>query len=340
MSRVTINDIAKRAGVSIGAVSFALNGRKGVSSETRERVIRVADELGWAPSSAARSLAEAKTNTFGFVLARNPRTLGVESFYMQFIAGIEVELQERGYGLLLQVVPSLDDELETLAAWSASRHVDGVFVVDVEVGDPRIELLSKPGALPALVVGDPSMAGDLTSVWTDDATSMRESLRYLSTLGHRRIVRVSGLSSLAHTAIRDAAFTDEVARLGIDGTIVSTDYTVNEGAAATRRVLASQDRPTALVFDNDVMALAGLGVANEMGLNVPDDVSIVAWDDSTVCQYTYPKLTALSHDVVAFGSHAARRLFGVLAGAPSEAHLDSTPTLTPRGSTGRAPAAS
>ena len=92
--RVTISDIAERAGVSIGAVSFALNGRKGVSDETRERVLRVADELGWAPSNAARALAEARTETFGLVLARDPHNLGVESFYMEFFAGLEIELSK------------------------------------------------------------------------------------------------------------------------------------------------------------------------------------------------------------------------------------------------------
>ena len=159
-SRVTITDIAERAGVSIGAVSFALNGRKGVSEETRARVIGVAEELGWAPASAARSLAESRTETFGLVLTRDPRMLSVESFYMEFLAGIEIELSTRSYGLLLQVVPTSAAELGTLTKWRNTHRVDGVILVDLALDDPRVVLFAKPRALPVVVVGDPSLAGD------------------------------------------------------------------------------------------------------------------------------------------------------------------------------------
>jgi DNA-binding LacI/PurR family transcriptional regulator len=331
---VTISDIAQKAGVSIGAVSFALNGRKGVSEKTRERVLEIANELGWEPASAARSLAEARTETFGMVLARDPRNLGVESFYMQFLAGLEVELARRSYGLLLQVVPSREDELATLEKWRRSRRVDGVLLVDVETDDPRILLSAQPGALPALVVADPSVAGGLPCVWTDDATSMREAVRYLAGLGHRKIARVAGLDSLAHTRIRDTAFLDEASILGLQVDILRTDYSPESGAAATRRALATDEPPSAFVYDNDVMAVAAVTTAMELGLRVPDDVSFVAWDDSVLCEHTFPKLTALSHDVVAFGSHVARRLFDIVDGVGAGAFLDSTPTLVVRGSTG------
>lgn len=332
---MTISDIAERAGVSIGAVSFALNGRKGVSDETRARILRVADELGWAPSTAARSLAEAKTETFGLVLARDPHNLGVESFYMEFFAGLEVELSKRGYSLLLQVVASPDDALETLRKWHRTRQVDGVVLTDLTVDDPRAAFVAQAG-MPAVVVGDPSIAGGLTSVWTDDAASMREAVRHLAELGHRRIARVSGLHTLAHTRIRDDAFDDEARTLGIEGRVLHTDYTPVLGERVTREALTGADAPTAFIYDNDVMAVAGLTVAMELGLGVPSDVSIVAWDDSVLCEHTLPKLTALSHDVVAFGSHVARRLFDVVEGADPAAFLDSAPALVIRGSTGLA----
>jgi DNA-binding LacI/PurR family transcriptional regulator len=335
--RVTINDIAARAGVSIGAVSFALNGRKGVSAATRERVLNVADELGWAPTSAARSLAEAKSNTFGLVLARDPRNLGVESFYMQFLSGLEIELSRRGYSLLLQVVPTPEEELETLTRWRNTRRVDGCWLVDVTVDDPRIALALKPNALPTVVVGDPSVAGGLTAVWTDDDASMREAVRHLAALGHRRIGRIAGFGQLIHTRIRNDAFVDETGKFDVEGVLLRTDYTPEAGARVTREALTSEHPPTALIYDNDIMAVAGLTVAMELGLRVPADLSIVAWDDSVLCEHTFPKLTALSHDVVGFGSHVARRLFDLIDGAVPASFLDSTPNLQARGSTGPAP---
>lgn len=338
--RVTISDIAARAGVSIGAVSFALNGRKGVSEETRERVLKVAAEMGWVPSAAARSLAEAKTETFGMVLARNPKVLGVETYYMQFIAGLETELSTRGYSLLLQFVPNRDEEIKTLNKWRNSRRVDGVLLVDLTVDDPRVPLLAETAdTMPALVIGDPSVAGDLACVWTDDASSMREAVRHLAEFGHRKVARVSGLSRFAHTSIRDEEFLKESEKLGLDPIIARTDYTPDNGADVTRELLISDAPPTALIYDNDVMAVAGLTVALELGISIPEQLSIIAWDDSILCEHTFPRLTALSHDVVASGEHAGRRLFELIDGVAPAAHLDYTPRLIARNSTGPAPEA-
>jgi len=106
-----------------------------------------------------------------------------------------------------------------------------------------------------------------------------------------------------------------------------------EGARATRRLRSSAARPTAVIYDNDVMAIAGLSVAQEMGLTVPGDLSIVAWDDSPLCRLVHPPLTALGRDIPAYGAHAARQLLAVIAGEPAAVVQDETAHLTPRGST-------
>ena len=138
MSRVTINDIARRAGVSKGAVSYALNGRPGVSEKTRTKILDVAHELGWAPNRTARMLSGSRTETFGLVLARDPRTLGSEPFYMEFVAGLQSELSRRGYALLLQLTSTSADELELYPRWWSEQRVDAVVVVDIHVSDPRV----------------------------------------------------------------------------------------------------------------------------------------------------------------------------------------------------------
>lgn len=333
--RITITDIAARAGVSIGAVSFALNGRDGVSEATRERVVAIARDMGWAPASAARSLAAKTTETFGLVLTRDPATLGLETFYMRFIAGVEIELARRSFGLLLQVVASAEEEMETLRKWRAARRVDGVFIVDLVVEDARINFLTGPMALPAVVVGDADIANGLTSVSTDDDEAMRVAVRRLAVLGHKHVVRISGLESLAHTQVRDRAFREEAFELDVATDIVRTDYSLKAGAEATRAALTRPERPTAIMFDNDVMAVAGLSVALELGLRVPGDVSLIAWDDSVLCEHTFPPLAALSRDVVELGSHVARRLFEVVDGVEPAQYRDATPVLVERGSLGR-----
>lgn len=335
--RVTITDIAQRAGVSIGAVSFALNGRKGVSDETRARVMAVADELGWAPTSAARSLAESKTDTIGLILARDPYSFGVESFYMKFFAGIEIELSKRSFGLLLQIVGSLEDELATTKKWRNARRVDGLIAVDMRVDDPRLDIARAAGALPTVIVGAPKQADGLMSVGTDDAAGIAEAVEHLSTLGHRRIARVSGLPELLHTQIRDDAFREQIVAIGGEGVILPTDFSPQAGADATTELLSRQDPVTAIVYDNDVMAVAGMRVAAERGVRVPEDLSIIAWDDSVLCLYTQPTLTALSHDVVEFGTQVARRLFELIDGGAASSYLVTPPQLEVRDSTGPAP---
>jgi DNA-binding LacI/PurR family transcriptional regulator len=332
VKRVTINEIARRSGVSKGAVSYALNGRPGVSADTRARILDIAHELGWAPNRTARLLSGSRTDTFGLVLARDARTLGSEPFYMEFVAGLESELSARSYGLLMQVVSDLEAELALYPKWSSERRVDGVVIVDVRVEDPRIRAL-RTLEIPSVFVGDPSMTGGFPTVWTDDTSAMEDAIRYLYQLGHRCLARVAGLPDLSHVQIRDAAFTRVTKRHGLEGTIVHADFSEAAGRIATRQLIEANAPPTALLFDNDLMAVSALSALSELGVPVPDQVSLLAWDDSALCRITHPQLSAMSHDVMSFGAHVGRRLFGVLDGAEPAAYLDATPQLVARGST-------
>ncbi|MFD6181597.1 LacI family DNA-binding transcriptional regulator [Streptomyces goshikiensis] len=332
--RPTIKDIARQAGVSESAVSFALNDRPGVSRDTRARIRRVAEELGWQPNSAARALSGERSGAVGLVLARPAHTLGVESFFLQLVSGIQEVLAAGRIALLFQVVEDIDAECAVYRRWWAERRVDGVLVVDPRTRDPRPALLEQL-ALPAVLIGGAG-GGAQSSVWADDARAMTRVLEHLHGLGHRRITHIAGLPGLAHTARRMASLRTEAARLGLDpGQVrsVVTDYSDAEGAAATRRVLAEPAPPTALVYDNDVMAVAGSAVAAELAIPVPDRLSIVAWDDSALCRVTHPRLTALVRDTAAFGRLAAEELLTVLAGGPPRVREAERPRLEPREST-------
>ncbi|MBT2421165.1 LacI family DNA-binding transcriptional regulator [Streptomyces sp. ISL-22] len=333
--RVTIKDVAARAGVSKGAVSLAFNHKPGLSEATRDRIFRAARELGWAPNLTARTLAGSRVDVVGLAVCRPARLLGLEPFYMEFISGVESVLTEHSCSLLLRLVRTVEEEAGLQEAWWRGRQIGGSILVDFRADDPRVALAERLG-MPVVAVGHPSLTGGLTSVWTDDATAVTEAVRYLAALGHRRIARVGGAAGFGHTAIRTAAF-DEAARgLELAGALqVATDFSGEAGARATRSLLtaAPPDRPTAIVYDNDIMAVAGLSVAAEMGLRVPEDVSLLAWDDSQLCRLTHPTLSAMSHDVHGFGAEVARTLFGVIMGDGAGSHPVPTPVLTPRGST-------
>ncbi|MGW4792037.1 LacI family DNA-binding transcriptional regulator [Nonomuraea sp. NPDC004297] len=332
MKRLTISDIAERAGVSIGAVSFALNGRPGVSETTRRRILAIAAEMGWRPNAAARGLSESRAHTVGLVIARSADTLGVEPFFMKFIAGMESELAITRTALLLQVVPDHARSIEAINDWWAERRVDGLIVMDLWAEDARLPVLESMG-IPAVLVGRPRPGG-MPAVWSDDAAAVTEAVDFLVGLGHRRIARVAGLPALEHTQVRTAAFHAAMERHGLSpAAVVDTDYTWAAGARATRDLLAATDRPTAITFDNDVMATAGVSVARQLGVGVPQELSIVAGDDSQLCEMVFPTVTALSRDVQAYGAHTARTLVSLLDGGSPGSFQDTTARLVARQST-------
>ncbi|MDV9176433.1 LacI family DNA-binding transcriptional regulator, partial [Streptomyces sp. W16] len=194
-TRVTIKDVAARAGVSKGAVSLAFNHKPGLSDATRKRIFEAARELGWAPNLTARSLAGARVDVVGLAVCRPARLLGLEPFYMEFISGVESVLIEHSCALLLRLVRNPDEEVGLQESWWKARQVGGSILVDFRADDPRVAVVRRLG-LPVVAVGHPSLTGGLTSVWTDDTTAVTEAVRYLAALGHRRIARVGGSAGL------------------------------------------------------------------------------------------------------------------------------------------------
>jgi DNA-binding LacI/PurR family transcriptional regulator len=334
--RPTIADIAAAAGVSKGAVSYALNGKAGVSAQTRARILEIAARMGWHPSSAARALSDGRSGAIGLVVDRPAWVLGIEPFFMQLISGVEAGLAATGTALLLQVTEDAQAEEAAYRRWWGERRVDGVLLVDLRDDDPRLGLLRDLG-LPAVVVGHAGGDLDAPSVWMDDGAAVRETLAYLVAMGHRGIARVAGPRHFVHTRERSEVFALAAAELGIpEVPCVHTDYSGEDGARATRRLL-SGPRPTAIVYDNDVMAVAALSVTQEMGVSVPGELSIVAWDDSELCRLVHPALTAVSRRVPEHGSRAVAALLALVAGERvPDVRLDP-PVLVPRGSTAPAP---
>ncbi|WP_418961035.1 LacI family DNA-binding transcriptional regulator [Streptomyces tritici] len=333
MARPTIADIARRAGVSKGAVSFALNGRPGVSETTRARILQVAQEMNWRPHSAARALGGARADAVGLVLARPARTIGLEPFFGQLLSGLQAGLSVRGTALQLLVVEDTAAEIEVYRRWTSEHRVDGFVLVDLQVRDPRVPVLEELG-VPALVIGGPGRHGSLPSVWADDREAMVSIVDYLAALGHRRIAHLAGLPAFQHTQRRIRAVRDSARRLGLTAVSLPTDFSDAEGAAATRTLLARPERPTAIIYDSDVMAVAGLGVAAEMGVAVPGELSIVSFDDSALARIVHPALTALSRDTFALGEQVARTLLAVVDDPDTAGDTKNpTPRLTVREST-------
>ena len=340
--RATITDVARRAGVSKGLVSFVLNDRPGVAPATRERILTAVSELDWRPSQAARSLTNDRAYAMGFVLARPAELLAVDPFFPAFIAGAEAELSARNSSLILQVVPDVAAELDTYRRLVADKRVDGVLVADLRVDDPRPRALAEMG-LPAVTLGRPDGARTGPAVVIDDAPGVVAAVDHLADLGHQRIAFVGGPDVFLHARHRRDAWRTTLERrrlpyhepLELDG-----DFSGDTGAKAMARLLATdaRDRPTAVLFANDLMAVAGVAEAQRQGCRVPDDISVVGFDDIAVAAHMHPSLTTVAQDAVAWGRAATRAVFDLVEhGTASDVELPPA-RLVVRGSTAKAPA--
>lgn len=333
-SKVTISDVAKAAGVSNSAVSYALNDKPGVSAETRDKVLRVAERMGWRPNSAAKALSDASTRSIGLVLTYDTDVLSVESYTMELIAGLTAELEAEGYSLLVRSSQSRQAEEAVLREWVATGAVDGILLMNIELGDPRVDLFRQHPEMPVLLLCDGSLAGGLTALADSEQLAAHRLVDYCHELGHRHIARVAGPEHIGHTFIRDNAFMEETAALGLRYSCLHADYSPAGGERCTRRLLSVGQRPTAIIYDNDVMAIAALKAARQLGIGVPDELSIISWDDSFLCSASVPGITALGRNVVERGRQSARMLLDLINGKPVESRTDEVSELILRDSSG------
>jgi DNA-binding LacI/PurR family transcriptional regulator len=320
--------------VSKSAVSFALNGRPGVAPTTRERIQRAAADLGWTPSHRARALASDRALAVGLVIARAPETLGADPFFPAFIAGVESALAPLGQSLLLHVVPDREREVDGYRRLAGTGRVDGVFLTDLRVDDPRPALLRELG-LPAVLIA-PSCADHPSAacVCVDDRPGIRAAVEHLVELGHTRVAHVAGPEEFVHSASRRDAWAGALADAGLEpGPLVRADFSAQGGADATKELLDLAEPPTAVVYANDLMAIAGAAVAASRGVDVPDDLSIVGFDDTEVSAHLRPPLTTVRTDAFAWGRASAVRLTALVEGSEAPDLSVPSPDLVIRSST-------
>ncbi len=308
-TRPTLKEIAKKVGVSESAASLALSGKPGVSDATRSRVLQVAEELQWTPNHAARVLSGAPSQTVGFVIARDIEDVGSEAFFLHFITGIQSRMSARGYGLLLQSVASVEEEIALYRQWRSANRVDAVVLVDLRFDDPRPSALAQMD-LPAVLTGAADPQGRIPAITLDDAALMRQILDYLRSKGHTRIAYICGDLHLLHIGQRVKEFRAELS----NGLVLETDFAPASASEAMSEALDSKDRPTAVIFDNELLAAAGMGEIRARGLSIPEDISVIVWEDSAAVQFMDPPLTALSRDAFALGQLVAQKLLDQING--------------------------
>ncbi|HEY3727929.1 MAG TPA: LacI family DNA-binding transcriptional regulator [Solirubrobacteraceae bacterium] len=325
--------MARRAGVSAAAVSFAVNGRPGVGVQTRARILDVAKDLGWRPSASARALTEARTRTIGLVLSRAHEELEVDSFFVRFLSGVERMLAPAEYALLLQLLPAggAANVLEAYERLAAAGRVDGFLITDPELEDPRFALLAEIG-LPVVVAGRPGAGSPFPWLETEHDLGAILAVEHLVGLGHERIAFLGGSPRYEHVQRRLVRWREALSAAGLGGGPVV--FAEGDLSAAVPPVL--EGRPSAVVCTSDTLAMALVAVARARKIAIPSELSITGFDDSAMAVLSSPALTSVRVDYGEFGAAATAALLAELSGAKPGAYKPSAPVLEVRASTSAA----
>ncbi len=309
--RVSITDVAREAGVAISTVSAALNGRTGVSEDTRQRIAGVAERLGWVPSIRGRSLVARRAWTVGLLMQRPASVLEADPFFAGFIGGIETVLDDAGYALLLQLADSRDGVLKRVPQWAHSEVVDGIYLTDVQSDDPRFALIERLG-LSAVAINCATHPG-VATVDQQHHPGMGALLGHLLDLGHTRIAHVSGPDGFVHSAEREAVWRTTLTGAGVrPGALVRGDFTSEGGARAADQLLAGDQPPTAVVCANDLTAIGFISRASALGFAVPAQVSVTGFDGIQLSGFTTPPLTTVQTSPHDLGAEATRLLLHLI----------------------------
>ncbi len=328
-SRPTIRDVAARAGVSRQTVSRVINGDQRVADSTRVLVERAIAALQYRPNVIARSMAQGRTRTLACL---SPNL--TDFTFAQIIEGAEAEARQHGYFLLSSSAPDSVTFAALVEQLVMHRRVDGVLVINPYIDDRYRHIVSET---PVVLIGSRSRDRALSSICLDDHNAARAAVGHLIGLGHRRIAMIHGPLAEDCSQDRNAGYAAalQAAGLPVDpGLIVGGDWSATSGDLAARQLLAGGASFTALFAQNDRMAVGAIRALREAGRRVPEDISVMGFDDIPLASYFDPPLTTMRQDMPGIGQRAAQLLIRALeASEAAPEHVSAPAELVVRQST-------
>jgi LacI family transcriptional regulator len=308
---VTIDEIAKLSKVSVSTVSKALNGYTEISEKTRNRVIEIADQLGYMPNATAQSLVRKRSNTIGVVYEVE---YGLKNlFFSGVLEAFRKNVESNGYDILL-LSHNTDSGLDYLRHCQ-SKNVDAVLVVSGGDNHESITKLCQSNL--AVLTLDPHEKSS-NSIYSDSYVSIRRSCKYLYDLGHKKIAFINGSYTNFIGRERLRAYLDFMHEKGLEPMYLpdrsNESYSYEEGHHTMKLIFETYGLPEAVCSVSDLMAVGAINYLNTHGFSVPHDVSVIGFDDLQVCEIVTPKLTTVRQNYEAFGELACQTLMGMIEG--------------------------
>lgn len=313
---VTIIDVAKKAGVSPSTVSRVLSNHPRISPATSARVRDVMKELGYHPNIMAKSLVSKTTNTIGVILPRPAEELFLNLFFPEFIRGILSQSSKMGYDLVMTSGASEREEVEAITRLVKGRRVDGVLLLSSRQNDPVISLLEED-KFPFVLIGRSPEYPDIISVDNDNVQAAYDATKHLIALGHKRIGFVSGPPNLVISRDRMEGYQKALAEAKLpmrSQWIVEGEFLQESGYRAMSMIMSRPERPTAMVIIDDLVAIGVLRGLTELGYKVPQDMSIVSFNNIAVSQLTSPPISSIDIGIYQLGYTASQTLIARIQG--------------------------
>jgi LacI family transcriptional regulator len=310
---LTLEDIAKQAGVSRSTVSRVVNGYPNVREDVRKRVLEVIQNTGYHPNAAARTLASQRSWTLGLVLPHSVSFFFTDPYYPHLTKGIAQACNQYNYTLALFLVGTKEDEEKIFPRVARKGLLDGVLVQAGHHGDQQIIGLLVDSKMPLVVAGRPFRSDNVSYIDIDNVNAAHNAVRHLIQIGYRRIGTIAGPAHSTVGLDRKEGYLKALKERGRDvdeALIVEGDFTEAGGYYAMQKLLSA--KPDAVFAASDIMAIGAMRAAREAGLSIPKDVAFVGFDDLPIATLSDIQLTTVRQPVVQFGHKSVELLLDLI----------------------------
>ncbi|MCY6370286.1 LacI family DNA-binding transcriptional regulator [Clostridium ganghwense] len=313
---VTIKEIAKKAGVAPSTVSRVISDDSRISDATKEKVRKIMKDMSYHPNAIARSLVSKATKTIGIIMPNSAEKSLLNPFFPEALRGITKALYNRKYNILLTGGETKEEQIVSMHSLVRGRMVDGIILMYTSVDDPILAELRKMN-ISFSVIGRPVDDSDIIYVDNDNVKAAYDAMIYLINQGHRRIGLINGSMNLLVSVDRYEGYKKALIENSIDideNMVISSEFIEKGGYEGMKKILSAKNPPTSVLITDDIMALGAIKAASEMNVKIPEDISIISFNNFYISQLTAPPLTSIDINIYNLGFYAAELLLKKING--------------------------